>query len=258
MSNAWSMLSGLGTGLLNLGFSGISSSRQAKYAIRAMNHQDYLNRQYTRDSYGLMREGLEKAGYNPLLALGSSANGAIYNGSASATDSDSGSQSVQSAIAVKQLQNETEQTKSNIASQDASSALANEQAKTEQSKRVNLDFQNAMLDVQKHLADKDLSWYDRKANATLYELMQRAERYQAQSAIDSLNAQTRKQEVANNYNLGKYENETSRMNAYSNSKNARTNAYNADTQRGKRSFGGFGFNATFTPRNYNQGGYFMN
>lgn len=200
-------LGGIGSFFGNMVTGAVSSSRAWKYTQRAMNYQDQLNRAYTRDSYGLQREGLEKAGYNPLLALGSSANSAIYNGSATPTDSENGTHAIQSAIQAQQLKNETAMTKSNIESQEASSALANEQAKTEQSKRVNMDFQNAMLDVQKHLAQKDLSWYDRKANATLYELMQRAERYQAQSAIDALNAQTKKQEVVNNYRLGQAEHE---------------------------------------------------
>ena len=63
----------------NLATSALNSSRAWKYAQRAMTYQDQLNRSYTRDSYGLMREGLEKAGYNPLLALGGSANSAIYS-----------------------------------------------------------------------------------------------------------------------------------------------------------------------------------
>lgn len=127
MSNAWSILSGLGTGLLNVGFSGISSSRQSKYAIRAMNHQDYLNRQFTRDSYGLMREGLEKAGYNPLLALGGSANTASYSGSASATDSDIGSEAVNSALDALRLKNETKLNKSQLKLNDSQSDLNTQQ-----------------------------------------------------------------------------------------------------------------------------------
>ena len=165
--------------------SAINSSRSWKYAQRAMALQDQYQRGLMRDQYSLSREGLEKAGYNPLLALGGSSAVSSVSPTTMNSDSDSGQQAVASALQAQQVKNETEQTKSNIASQDASSALANEQAKTEQSKRVNFDFQNAMLDVQKHLADKDLSWYDRKANASLYESMQRAERYQAQSAIDA-------------------------------------------------------------------------
>lgn len=114
MSNAWSLVSGLGTGLLNQAFSAVNSSRAWKYTQRAMNYQDQLNRAYTRDSYGLMREGLETAGYNPLLALGSGANSAIYSGSGINSDSDSGAQSVASAIDALRLKNENKLNKSQI------------------------------------------------------------------------------------------------------------------------------------------------
>ena len=65
-------LLGLGSFGLNQASSAINSSRAWKYAQRAMALQDQYNRNYTRDSYSLMRTGLEQAGYNPLLALVSS------------------------------------------------------------------------------------------------------------------------------------------------------------------------------------------
>ena len=73
-----SALSGSVAGLLGFGgnllTSAINSGRAWKYTRYAMQYQDELNRAYTRDSYSLQREGLKKAGYNPLLALGSGAN----------------------------------------------------------------------------------------------------------------------------------------------------------------------------------------
>lgn len=251
-------LGGIGSFAGNMISSAVNSSRAWKYTQRAMALQDKYNRAYTRDQYGLMRQGLESAGYNPLLALGSSASSAIYSGSGINSDSDSGSQAVQSSIQAMQLRNENKLANANVKQYEANSALANEQAKTEQAKRVQMDFQNSMYDVQKHLAQKDLSWYDRKSYATLYNMFQQAENYRASSAIGAMNAETARQNMINDYKIRKYSSETERMNAYTNSKNARTNEYNADTNRGKRSFSGFGFNASFTPRHYNQGGYFMN
>ena len=71
-------LGGIGSFFGNIATSAINSSRAWKYTQRAMHLQDELNRAYTRDSYGLQRQGLELAGYNPLLALGSSANKGLY------------------------------------------------------------------------------------------------------------------------------------------------------------------------------------
>lgn len=82
----------------NLATSAINSSRSWKYAQKQMALQDQYNRAFTRDQYGLQRQGLEKAGYNPLLALGSSSNSAIYNGNGLNADSDNGSQAVTSGL----------------------------------------------------------------------------------------------------------------------------------------------------------------
>lgn len=257
-------LGGIGSFVGNQISSAINSKRAWKYAQRAMNYQDQLNRKYNQWSLEnnptFSRRGYTSAGYNPLLALGSqiTSQNAGIGTSFMNSDSDAGDQAVNSAMNAMSLRANIKNVESQTKSNEATSALSAEQAKTEQSKRTNLEFQNAMLDVQKHLAAKDLSWYDRKAYMTLYNQFQQAENFKAQSAIGAMNAETQRQNMINNYNLGRYSNETGRMNAYSNSKNARTNSYNAETNRGKRSFSGFGFSASFTPRNYNQGGYFMN
>lgn len=94
-------LGGIGSFAGNLMTSAINSSRSWKYTQKAMALQDMYNRAYTRDQYSLMRTGLKKAGYNPLLALGSSANSAIYSGSGVNSDSDNGSQALESAMAMQ-------------------------------------------------------------------------------------------------------------------------------------------------------------
>lgn len=119
MSNALSSaLSGSVGALLgfggNLATSAINSGRAWKYTKYAMQYQDALNRNYTRDSYSLMRQGLKQAGYNPLLALGSGANSAIYSGSGANADSDNGSQAVASAIDALRLKNENKLNKSQV------------------------------------------------------------------------------------------------------------------------------------------------
>ena len=203
-------LGGIGSFAGNMITSAINSSRSWKYTQRAMALQDYYNRKYTHDQYGLMRSGLEEAGYNPLLALGSSAQSAIYSPSGINSDSDNGAQAVQSAIQARQLRNENKLADANVKQSEANSALANEQAQTEQAKRVQMDFQNSMYDVQKHLAQKDLSWYDRKAYANLYNLFQQAENYKASSAIGAMNAETARQNMINSYKVNLYNAETNR------------------------------------------------
>ena len=107
----------------NLATSAINSGRAWKYTKYAMQYQDELNRSYTRDSYSLQKEGLKKAGYNPLLALGSGANSVIYSGSGSNADSDNGSQAVASAIDAMRLRNETKLNKSQLKLNDSQSDL---------------------------------------------------------------------------------------------------------------------------------------
>lgn len=120
--------SGAGAGLIsgamslagNTITSAINSSRAWKYTRQAMLLQDELNRknyQWTGENGpSIARKGYEQAGYNPLLALGSSLgpSGAIYSGSGSNSDSDSGSQAVASAIDALRLRNENRLNKSQV------------------------------------------------------------------------------------------------------------------------------------------------
>ena len=124
-SDFWS---GAGAGLLSgaLGFAGntitsaINSGRAWKYTRQAMLLQDDLNRKYYQwsgeNGPSFARKGYEQAGYNPLLALGSSLtpSGAIYSGSGSNSDSDNGSQAVASALDAMRLRNENKLNKSQI------------------------------------------------------------------------------------------------------------------------------------------------
>lgn len=110
----WSAIGGIATAGLNQLFAGANSARSAKYSTKLMRYQDNLNRYYTRDSYSLMRQGLSKAGYNPLLALGSSANTAMPSASQGISDSDSGAQAVSSAIESMRIRNENKLRKSQV------------------------------------------------------------------------------------------------------------------------------------------------
>lgn len=195
-------LGGIGGGILSSVSSARSAKRAYKYSLKLQQHQYDLNQRALRESPSASREGYVNAGYNPLLALGS--NGMGFNSGASMTPTENNlagdvSNGVNSAIAMKQAD-------ASISNVNANSALQVEQAETERAKRVNLQFQNAMLDVQKHLADKDLSSYDRRFYANLYEQMQRAENYRANSAVAQMNADTNRYNAETNRHRSGWQN----------------------------------------------------
>ena len=106
--------------LLNQGSSAINSRRAWKYAQKAMALQDQYNRNMIKDYYSLNRQSLQSAGYNPLLALGSQAQGASYSPTMMNADSDAGQQAVDSAVSALN-------TESNIKLNNANSAVAKKQ-----------------------------------------------------------------------------------------------------------------------------------
>lgn len=206
-----------------------SKSMQANaynYA-RALQQQQYdLQQQALREGYTNARQGLESAGLNPILASsnGFGSNfGTISGGtpvSAPSYGDDLGFGGTASANAYQTYklnkQSVNNQSLTSIATAEQSNAqaeLAKEQAITEQAKRTQMEFQNAMYDVEKHLKQKELSWADRKFYSEIYDNMQRAENYGAMASIARYNAVTERQ------------------NAQTNAMNANTSEYNAYTNR---------------------------
>lgn len=174
----------LGGFLGNSANSLLGSLMSYRSAKKLQNHQYDLNIKTLKNAPSASRQGFSDAGYNPLLALGSSNQG--FSANSSGVSSDLGSAGVSganSALAIKQ-------NKATIANTEAGTNLTNEQAETEKAKRVQMDFQNAMTDVETHLKQKDLSTYDRRFYQEMYESMQRAENYRANSAVSRMNAET--------------------------------------------------------------------
>lgn len=224
MSDALS--AGIG-GLLGAGSSALSSVMNYAYSKKLMDYQYKINQKSLLNSPLQSRKGYVKAGYNPLLALGSPGMGFSANSSGFGSDLSSGLNSgVNSALAVRQ-------NKATIDNIRADTGLKNQQGETEKARRVQMEFQNAMTDVETHLKRKDLSTYDRKFYSDLYEQMQRAENYRANSAVSLMNAETNRMNAR-----------TNRLNYQVNSANSATNAYNAVTSRYKRTSSGFGFSST--------------
>lgn len=205
-----------------LGLFGSNSAKKSfEYSKALQQHQYELERQSRQTAFQDTRYSLEQAGYNPLLATGQQASSLPVGNTMSVQDdrTENLNNAISAISALSSVKLNNSQTKAN----SAGASLALEQAKTEQAKRVQMDFQNAMLDVEKHLKQKDLDTYDRRFYANIYEQMQRAENYKAQSAIGMMNAQTNARNA-----------QTAYMNYIVNSRNADTNRYNAVTNRYKR------------------------
>lgn len=192
-------------GLNSMGLFGGSSASKA--AERQYNYQRLLNQQaYDLTQQGYIdspmnqRLGLEKAGYNPLLALGGGglSYGSYSGGSASAPMDSTASEMGNMLTNAYQVFNlmrkkntaEIQSIRAGVDNTNADTALKAEYAMTEQAKRTQMEFQNSMLDVQKHLAQKDLSWKDRLYYSQVYRNMQEAENYSAIANIKKYEAET--------------------------------------------------------------------
>ena len=160
-----------------------------KYQSNLMDKQFGLQIRGLKESPNAMRIGLESAGYNPIMALGNT-NAYASGGSAPSVSSSTLGSNAVNAYQQNKLNDAT------VNNTNAQAGLFDEQSKTEQAKRIQMEFQNAMLDVEKHLKQKDLDTYDRRFYAQLYEQMQRAENYRAMANVQGYNAET--QRIASN------------------------------------------------------------
>lgn len=203
-----------------------SMQRRAYEYARELQQQQYdLQQKGYLEGPTNARQGLVDAGYNPILALnqGSSFAGSVSGGTPVGAPSygddlgyggNSASNAYQTFKLNKQsVNNQTLTSLATVEQSNAQAELAKEQAITEQAKRTQMDFQNAMYDVEKHLKQKELDWADRKFYSEIYDNMQRAENYGAMASIARYNAITERQ------------------NAETNAMNANTAEYNAYTNR---------------------------
>lgn len=181
-------------GTMQAGASIANTILSYQHAKKLQNHQYNLNRKALREYYSNTRHSLESAGYNPLLATQQGAQGfSASSGGTPSTIGDGVAEAVNSAVAYKEG-------KARVKNTEANTNLTNEQAETEKAKRVQMEFENAMTDVETHLKSKDLSTYDRRFYAGLYEQMQRAENYRATSAIGRMNAETNRMNAVTSRN----------------------------------------------------------
>lgn len=175
-------------------------SAQQYYYQKLLNQQAYdLTQQGYRESPLNQRIGYESAGINPILAMSNGASFGSFSGGSAGMPHGSSSAEMGSMItnAYKAFQLERNKTNAEILginagikNTNADTALKAEQTMTERSKQIQMDFQNAMMDVQTHLAREDLNTYQKRFYSNLYEQFQRAENYRANASLAEYNAET--------------------------------------------------------------------
>ena len=215
ITGIWGSLIGAGTqvgmGLYNNHYNAkqarASDERGYSYSKRLMRLQDALYRQQLIDSPSLTREGLVKAGYNPMLALGdltsasmtSSAFGAKQNTSNVALDSES---AFRAGKALQELTLKTvEAQKDNI---EADTKLKQGQLDAVETQRLQTEANTSLLESQTERSDLQ---YGRDIADTVIDVVGTgASLYSAKAMADAAKA-----------------------NADSNARNARTNERKLDT-----------------------------
>ncbi|UPW41782.1 DNA pilot protein [Peromfec virus RodF7_10] len=160
-----------------------SAYKAYKYSKKLQQNQYDLNRQALREQYQNSRYSLEQAGYNPLLAVGSSAQGVSTGATQSPSENVDGVGVVNSALNAMQTKAQVENTKANT-------SLQNQQAETEKSKRVQMEFENARNEVETKLRQKDLDSYDERFYRSMQEMIARTDNLRVSSAVSQMDAET--------------------------------------------------------------------
>lgn len=173
-------------GLFGAGGSVASNALSYNENKKLMDKQYDLSIRGYKESPQAVREGLEKAGFNPLLSYASGGNFAS-SGLGSVSTPDIGSAITDS---YKTFVNERKLANAQVNNTNADTTLKNEKSLTEQARRVQMSFQNSVYELESELKRKDLSSYDRRIKTALYEQMQRAENFRAMANLQGYNAET--------------------------------------------------------------------
>lgn len=167
----WSSLASSGLGAIGNVVGGLASNSLSAYkAQKLAEYQANLNYKFAKksalNSPTWNRTGLENAGYNPMLAL-SNLTGAqsSWSGSPSFTGADFsgvGSTAVSNALAVKQQSNQDMLTNAQSQNYNADTVLKNSQSITELYTQLEKINHADLMQAQKQLTDKNVSWYDKQ------------------------------------------------------------------------------------------------
>lgn len=157
---------------LNFGYdiagSQINAASSYAYNRDLMSYQNELNKDFNQWNYtsapSLQRAGLEKAGYNPILALGGSptySGGSVGNSSVNVSDSHMGTNAGQLRVAQKAQQADADlKFKQGVnVDQDTANKLIEGGVLNEQIDNIRMD--TALKAINLKLSEKDLSWKDK-------------------------------------------------------------------------------------------------
>lgn len=171
MVSGASILGAAGISALGNIVGGIASNELSAFQMRELaKYQASLNYKYAKKSAlempGFNRQGLETAGYNPMLALGNLGNAVnSWVGTSNPTTPDLsriGSNAVDTAMNIAQ-------TKSNVGLQNSQATLNNATESKVNAETFNImsdtvlkDIQKDNINLQNKLLNKDINWYDKK------------------------------------------------------------------------------------------------
>lgn len=215
-----------GIGALGNILGGLGSNALSSYQAQQLaEYQAKLNYKYAKKSAVNMptynRQGIEKAGYNPMLALGSigasNSNWTSAQGLTTPDFSDVGSNAVSNALSVQQQRNQNDLATAQINNTNADTQLKQQQTLTETFEQAQKQVHADLERIDSELKRKDLSYYDRKyllwekhmnTEIERMNVQNRADIMQAQSSQIQANASIKNavsnaQDVSNRYDLGK-------------------------------------------------------
>lgn len=178
---------------IDFAYGAANAYQQYNYNSSLMDKQNDLNKDYSAWNYSnamsLQRAGLEKAGYNPLLAVN---NGVNYSsgstGLGSVNMADSHSDFNANLVAKRQTSVQERVGNSQVNANNASALKATEEAKTQESVRANNEAQTALTNINTELTKKNLSWVDRLNLNQIKTNLMNATANQANAAASKINA----------------------------------------------------------------------
>lgn len=178
---------------MNYAFNAKLQQKQYEYQ-RKLNQQGYdLTQQGYREQYGNLRQGLESAGFNPLLAVNGGMTGASY-GSGSAAGSSvgiDGSSLGDVVTNAKQQKSQKDLNNASIRQLDSQVGVNNAEANYKQGllqseivKQAGYDLDNQIKDLQRQKERKELNIWDKKLLSELENIqhdtaLKKAHSYQA-------------------------------------------------------------------------------
>lgn len=216
---------GLGQGLANMGSGMLSYNLQKDM----MKYQSSLNFNYGKktalNQYNWQRQGLQNAGYNPMLAVQNPTGvNTSFSGLNSAPDLTNATNIVGNAVALRQQRVNEAVASSQVENQNADTQLKQNQSVTESARYWNVIADSYLKDAQKAFTDTQNFHYPRYIRSEIYKNLKQAELFANQvkynnaylilqkqkNAIDeenartnATNAETQKQHMLNDYDLGK-------------------------------------------------------